>query len=335
MSKSKFAIATLCAILLITYSCKKEGPGILNGLSRSFISTTGCNDTTTSFAPLNYGVGATTLDSIMIDTARSFKLYVPSSYDSTEAHPMVIMFHGSGQSAQKMIDNTTWSDEAETEGFIMVYPNAVKYLVDGSLKSKWRTEGTLAQVDPGVVMRDDIEFVKNMIKKIYGTLNINCNKIYACGFSNGGNFIKSELRIHLDNAFAATASAGGMGSQSVMTPDHGRHMPHFELLGSKDANKLVACGVPQLPFTSDSIINSPCVYDQLDSMRVSMSLDTNRIAIDFGAPDVYAELKWDNSTLAQNTEYKFIMLKGMTHVFPSRKWNVDYVPIIYAWFDSF
>ena len=337
MSNSKITLAALFALLLMTYSCNKESPGAFGDLSRSFISTVGCTDTTTSFAPLNYSPGSVTTDSVMVDTARSFKMYVPTSYDSTEAYPLVIMFHGTNQNAQIMINKTSWNQEAETEGFVVLYPNALKYLLGGVPTSKWRTEGALLAIDFGQIMRDDLSFVRDMIKKTYGTLNINCNKIYACGFSNGGGFVKSELRIHMDNTFAATGNMGGMGLQTSLVPDHGLHMPHFEVLGTMDANKLAICSLVELPDDSVNIVAEPCVMDRMETMRISLNLDVLDVVDEVYGPLTieYADFHYKTSFLAQNTEYRFRMIKGLIHKIPSKNWTTDYVPIFWDFFKAF
>jgi len=53
---------------------------------------------------------------------RDYWLYIPASYSSTKAVPLVVMLHGCTQDANDSARGTRLNEYAEAEGFIVVYP---------------------------------------------------------------------------------------------------------------------------------------------------------------------------------------------------------------------
>jgi poly(hydroxyalkanoate) depolymerase family esterase len=54
--------------------------------------------------------------------SRQYWLYVPSSYDGTKPMPLVVMLHGCTQDANDSARGTRLNERAETDGFMVVYP---------------------------------------------------------------------------------------------------------------------------------------------------------------------------------------------------------------------
>lgn len=106
---------------------------------------------------------------------REYLLYVPASYDRTRPAPLVISMHGAGLwgAAQKEISR--WNRVADREGFIVVYPSGTS----GDGPRVWHMErGT----DPSL----DVRFIAALIDTLEAKYNIDPNRIYADGLSNGG-----------------------------------------------------------------------------------------------------------------------------------------------------
>jgi len=53
---------------------------------------------------------------------RYYGKYVPSTYDGSEAVPLVMMLHGCTQTGDGLKDETKMNQVAEQEGFINIYP---------------------------------------------------------------------------------------------------------------------------------------------------------------------------------------------------------------------
>ena len=126
---------------------------------------------------------------------REYSLYVPPSYDGTTNFPLLFNLHGGGGT------NTAWqaaSDMrpiADTADFILVYPQARPDPSDGN-SFNWipKTPGTF----------DDVPFFSSMIDAIASNYQIDQNRIYACGYSLGGD-MTFELGCKLNNRIAAIA----------------------------------------------------------------------------------------------------------------------------------
>ena len=67
------------------------------------------------------------------DETREYILYVPNSYDGTTDVPLMFNFHGFGGSASWYMDDADMRALADSENFILVYPQGT--CLDGS--SHW------------------------------------------------------------------------------------------------------------------------------------------------------------------------------------------------------
>ncbi|MEQ1893416.1 MAG: PHB depolymerase family esterase [Planctomycetota bacterium] len=283
---------------------------------------------------------------------RKFLVYVPSDYATRTAPlPVVYMVHGTGQTAQAIMHNTTWRHAAEFFGFIAVYPEALPYLLlDGTTVTKWATDSVEEfVVDPSELpMADDVLFLRELHNTLIMHLDVDCRRVYASGFSNGGAFVKTELRVELADVFAATSSAGGIGVGNGLPgeymPANGTDFrPHYELVGTRDDKKIDNCIstgdlMPGdiLPRRVADVVALPCMWDPLLLFAEAMGQDPSVYAT-VEDPD-YTEFLW-NSTLLPGpgpTEYRFRILPGMIHEYPSgTNHPIDYVPILWAWMEQY
>jgi polyhydroxybutyrate depolymerase len=107
---------------------------------------------------------------------RSFLVYAPSSYNGTKPVPVVFDFHGlSGTSSQEM-GLSRWNTLANTEGFIVVYPQGVG--------NSWNAGACCG--DSMSMAIDDVAFVRAIITNLTTDACIDTKRVYASGCSNGG-----------------------------------------------------------------------------------------------------------------------------------------------------
>ena len=102
---------------------------------------------------------------------------------------------------------------ADTAGFILVYPQALPDPNDGG-STNWLHK------NPTSV--DDIFFVAAMIDNIAAQYNINEERVYACGYSLGGEF-SYELACRLNARIAAVgvvARTMGTAAFNICSPTH-------------------------------------------------------------------------------------------------------------------
>jgi polyhydroxybutyrate depolymerase len=137
--------------------------------------------------------------------SREYKLYVPASYDGTNEFPLVFNLHGYTSNMDQQIAYGDFRPIADTANFLVVHPNGT---VDGGGNRFWNAFAT-----PGV---DDIGFLSILIDTINNGYNLNLNRVYSCGMSNGG-YMSYELACQLGNRIAAVASVTGTMATSRMT----------------------------------------------------------------------------------------------------------------------
>ena len=129
---------------------------------------------------------------------REYTIYVPSSYDGSTAFPLIFSFHGGGDTTNSHIAINDFSELAESENFIAVYPQAAIDPQDGS--NAW--------IHKAPTSHDDIFFVEAIIDNLNNDFLINNDRIYACGYSEGGIF-SYELACRLNSRIAAISSVSG------------------------------------------------------------------------------------------------------------------------------
>lgn len=108
--------------------------------------------------------------------------------------PVVFVFHGGGGRAdhkgRKVARLTGFTEVADREGFVVVYPNAL----DGN----WND-------DRGQSDRDDVGYVDVVLADVLGRTGGDPERVFAAGLSNGG-FFTQRLACERSSAFAAVAS---------------------------------------------------------------------------------------------------------------------------------
>ena len=129
---------------------------------------------------------------------RDYILYVPTSYSAATSAPLVFNFHGYTSNANEQMWYGDFRPIADTAGFIIVHPNGT---LDNSGTSHWN-------VGWGGSTVDDIGFTESLIDNLSATYNIDNNRIYSTGMSNGG-FMSYQLACELSDRIAAIASVTG------------------------------------------------------------------------------------------------------------------------------
>jgi polyhydroxybutyrate depolymerase len=106
---------------------------------------------------------------------REYLLYVPKSYDRSRPTPLVISMHGGALWPVPHMEMSRWNTVADEHGFIVVYPSGV----GGRGPRAWRMDG-------GPRLASDVRFLAELIDRLNASHNIDPNRIYADGLSNGG-----------------------------------------------------------------------------------------------------------------------------------------------------
>ena len=160
---------------------------------------------------------------------RTYRLYVPAVYTGASARPLVFNLHGYTSNALAQQQYTIFEPIADTANFLMVFPQGTK---DGSNQPYWNAGISTSGVN-------DIQFLSNLIDSISVQYNIDANRIYSCGLSNGG-FMSETLACELSNRITAIASvAASMYTTQYGTNCHPtRPVPVMQISGTADGTVL-------------------------------------------------------------------------------------------------
>ena len=155
---------------------------------------------------------------------REYVLYIPNSYDGTSSVPLMLNFHGFGGSASDYIQEADMRSLAEAETFILIYPQGSS--LDGLPHWNACPLGGDNKSDA-----DDFGFIEAIINEISSQYNLDMERIYAAGYSNGG-MMAYGLANYKSDLVAAVASVSGVMLECIGSTSH--PMPVLHLHGTSD-----------------------------------------------------------------------------------------------------
>lgn len=116
-----------------------------------------------------------------------YELFVPSSYDDSEAHPLVVVLHGLGSSAARVIRYQGLVDLAEERGYLVVAPEGFNsrgwYGSRGWGRTSDRPEASDDPPNTGQLSELDVLNVLAIVQKDFA---VDPERIYLMGHSMGG-----------------------------------------------------------------------------------------------------------------------------------------------------
>jgi len=173
---------------------------------------------------LQNAFGQQIVDSLMHNgLSRNYRLYIPAAYANQTNLPLVFNLHGLTSNALAQQFYSKMNEVADTAGFIVCYPNGI----DNSWNSGFNPNGV-----------DDVGFINALIDELSTQYNIDLNRVYTCGMSNGG-YQSYFLACELPNRFAAIASVTGTMFPSVFSScNPQRSIPVLQFHGTNDSTVL-------------------------------------------------------------------------------------------------
>ena len=194
------------------------------------------------------------------DRTREYYLSLPQ--DTSKPFPLIINFHGFKSHAIDQQGFSQMDNYAHQNGVGIVYPEGIKRSWNVGHKRMKNNE-------------DDIGFVNALIDSVSSKYNIDSDRIYACGFSNGGTF-SYELICGLSNEIAAFGSVGGnfsINEKRVCNID--REIPLIHIHGTKDRLQKYNKSDRDFLSTIESF-NFFVKYNQLDKTIVENITDVHK-----------------------------------------------------------
>jgi len=155
---------------------------------------------------------------------RNYMVYLPNNYTGNTSFPLVIYLHSYGWTAQQGMNYTQLNQVADASDFIVVYPSAIP---------NWNSvigDNASAQT-PNV---GDVGFINALIDTMSNRYSIDLERVYACGYSNGG-MMSYKLAFQLSHRIAAIASVGGsISTSSAESCNPVRPIPVLHIHGTSD-----------------------------------------------------------------------------------------------------
>lgn len=151
--------------------------------------------------------GDYTLSFVHNGITRMYKLHIPSKYNPETPTPFLLALHGGGgdmsyQSNDKYYKQISKSEEM---GFIVAFPNGYSKFNSGKFAT-WNAGKCCGDGRDKNI--DDVGFLKELVNKVSAQLNVDKNKIFATGMSNGG-MMSYRLACELSDTFKGITAVAG------------------------------------------------------------------------------------------------------------------------------
>ncbi len=159
------------------------------------------------------------------DMQREYIVYIPENYSGNNPVPLVLNFHGYGSNASQQMWYGDFRTIADTAGFLVIHPQGT--LFNGI--THWNVGGwTIGST------ADDVGFIDVLLDTIAAEYNINIDRVYATGMSNGG-FMSFLLACQLSDKIAAIAPvAGSMTPETFYNSNPQHPTPILQMHGTTD-----------------------------------------------------------------------------------------------------
>lgn len=267
----------------------------------------GCSkdDNNNSDGPTNNGASTININGVN----REYILYVPSAYDGNSSVPLMLNFHGYSDNASSHMENSSdMRSLAESENFILIYSQGAQFegVTHWNIGS-W-TEGSTS---------DDLGFVDELINDISTNYNIDLERVYACGYSNGG-FFSQELACNLSNKIAAIGTvAANMSTRTRDNCNPSHPTPIITISGTNDDVVTYDGTDPEGQISHDAVLNYWVSYNQTDVSPILTDIP-NINTTDGSTVKLYQYKNGNN-----NVEIEHYKVINGGHVWPGTYGNMD------------
>jgi polyhydroxybutyrate depolymerase len=234
---------------------------------------------------------------------RRYLLYVPKSYDRSKPTPLVISIHPAATWPAGEMAISGWNELANEHGFIVVYAEET-----GAF---WGGLGPGPQIWPmeSPNLGQDVQFISDLIAMLEAEYNIDPNRIYADGMSNGGG-MAFALSCRLSDRIAAV---GAVAAEQMLDWDWCRDsnpVPTVAFHGTADK---------AAPYKSGSSPIAPGTFPNIQdwTARVAQKNQCKADPSDTGISPNVRRLAFTNWT--HNADVILYTIEGGGHTWPGGK----------------
>jgi polyhydroxybutyrate depolymerase len=254
---------------------------------------------------------------------RPAELLVPAAYDHATPTPLVFVLHGYSANGYVQLAYTGLRDVIDDTGVLMIAPDGT---VDQNGAQFWNATDTCCDsYDTGI---DDAGYLSGLIDEIRGVYNVDPQRIYFFGHSNGG-YMSYRMACERADAIAAIASLAGATYLDPAACQPSEPVSVIQLHGTEDTSVPYAtedCGASgcRAPVAAENLdlwaAYDGCAADRQtlpERLELDAAVDGAETRVDrqMGCPDAVALELWS--------------IEGGSHVplLPD-----DFDAILWAWF---
>ena len=233
--------------------------------------------------------------------------YIHQPHPEAQGSSSVLFnLHGYGSNALAQMQYGDFRDFANTKdnNFILIHPQGAPLNTAlTSSASHWNSGGwTIGSTV------DDVDFIDTIIGFISQKYNINQDRIYSTGMSNGG-FMSYHLACNLSSKIAAIASVtGSMSTQTYNDCDIAHPTPILQIHGTLDGT---------VPIDGNSALGMKSIYGVIEYWRYYNSCDLDPVirVVDFLKLGYSLEHQRFMNCL-NNVQVELYIVDGMWHTWP-------------------
>jgi len=236
---------------------------------------------------------------------RSFYIHVPNNIDELNSIPLLFALHGFGGSAERIMGYSNFQSIADENNFIVIFPQGSPFeTVLSSAASHWNSGGWTIGSDV-----DDVDFIDSIINWTTATYNIDQERIYSTGMSNGG-FMSYHLACNLGSKIAAIASVTGSMSKQTFEDCNPNHpTPVLQIHGAADFT---------VPYSGNSALGMESIPDSLNYWSTYNACNPEpAVAVADFFEESYSIEYWSYENCLNNTQVNLILHSTMGHLWPS------------------
>jgi polyhydroxybutyrate depolymerase len=249
---------------------------------------------------------------------RPVTLQVPTTYDAGRPTPLLIVLHGYGADGNFQEQYLKLTLLVEGEGILIMAPDGT---IDTSGKRFWNATPACCNFDGSSV--DDVGYIRGLIADVQGDYNVDRQRIYLVGHSNGA-FMAHRLACDAAPEIAAIVSLAGATFEDPAACAPSEPVSVLDIHGDADTEILYAGGQVAAPYPSElETMTHWQVYDRCAPGLVS---DPTTLNLDFLLAGNETAIQRFNGC-ARGTGVELWTIHGgghipnLTHDFPLLVWQ--------------
>jgi polyhydroxybutyrate depolymerase len=147
---------------------------------------------------------------------RQYRVHVPSTYRGDTPAPLLVSLHGGGGSMDYMATDEHYGQlsHAARAGHVLVFPNGISRFRGGMLAT-WNAGACCGAARDEDV--DDVGFIRAVLERVMRQLNIDRERVYATGMSNGA-MMAYRLACEMPETIRAVAAVAGTDNTRECAP---------------------------------------------------------------------------------------------------------------------